>query len=133
MKFFRQLLTETREACELVTLRYDNVDRQTHAENQMRLPEFFVETVGLLFDLGATFVSQLSVTDEVRTRNRQHQTIERSLRPVLLQQSQDRIPATVARGPVVAQHEVTRDVEHNALVEEIPIQLSIVFVDEVFD
>src|SRR5215470_8571570 len=84
VKFFGKLPAETREACNLVTLRHDNVDRQTHAENLLRLPEFFVETVCFLLDLGAAFMSQLSVAQEIRAWNGEHETVERSLRPVLL-------------------------------------------------
>src|SRR5690242_15117062 len=120
MQFFRELPAETREARDLVTLGYDNIHRQTHAENPLRLPEFVVETIRLVLELGATLVSQLSLsTDEIRTRDRKHETVERALRPVLLQEAQDRVPATVTRGPVVAQHKVARDVEHDSLVEEI--------------
>src|SRR5690349_1735939 len=70
MKFFRKLPAETGETRDLVTLRYDDVDRQTHTENLLCLPEFLVETARFLLDLGASFVSQLSITQKIRARNR---------------------------------------------------------------
>src|SRR5215204_918183 len=133
MKFFRKLPAETREACDLVTLGHKNIDRQTHAQNLLRLPEFLVKTVRLLLEFGAAFVSQPSITNEIRSWNRQHQTIERPLRPVFLQQPQDRIPTAVARRSVRAQHEIARDVEHDALIEEVPVQLPVVLIGQVLD
>jgi hypothetical protein len=132
VKFFRELPAETRKARNLVTLGYDHVDRQTHAKNLLCLPEFLVKTGCFLLELGAAFVSQLSVAQKIRTRNRDHETVERALRPVLLQQAQDSVPATMTRRSVLAQHEVTGHVEHDAFVEEIPIQLPVVFIDELF-
>jgi hypothetical protein len=40
-----------------------------------------------LLELGTTFVIELAGTQEIRTRNREYETVERSLRPVLLQQA----------------------------------------------
>src|SRR5215212_8449443 len=133
MKFFRKLPAETREACDLVTLGHKNIDGQTHAQNLLRLPQFLVKTVCLLLEFGAALVSQPSITNEIRSWNRQHQAIKGPLRPVLLQKPQDRIPSTVTRRSVRAQHEIARDVEHDALIKEVPVQLPVILIVQVFD
>src|SRR5262249_36244462 len=99
------------------------------AENLLRLPEFLVETACLLLQFEPAFVIQLG-TEEIGAGNRENDAVEWPLRPVLLQQPQDRVPAAVICSLVVTQHVVARHVEHDALVEEVPVQPPSALVDQ---
>jgi len=121
VKFFRKLLAETVETGDLIALRDDDVDGQAHTQNSLGLPELSVETECFLLQL--EFLSFQVDAVEIGAGNGQHEAVERSLRPVTLQQAQDRVPPAVIRSFIWAEHEVARHIENDAVVEEIPVQL----------
>src|SRR5688572_8269823 len=130
MKSFRKLVAETGEACDLVALSNDDIDRQSHAQDLLRLPEFLVETRRSLFELIAALMVQFPGTSQAAGGNREYESVERALGPVLLQQTQDRVPAAMVRCAVAAQHKISGDVDNHAFVEEVPIQFAAALVDQ---
>ena len=130
MKSFGKLSTETGEAGDLVALRHDDIDRQTHSQDLLRLPEFLVETRRSFFELETPLMVQLSGAGEAAGGNGEYESVERALRPVLLQETQNCVPAAMVRGAIAAQHEIAGDVDNHAFVEEVPIQFAATLVDQ---
>src|SRR6185369_7122617 len=131
VQFFRKLVAERVKASDLIALRDHDVDRQSHAQDSLGLPEFSVETGRFLLQLKLPVV--LIAADEIRGGNCQDDAVERTLRAVFLQQPHDRIPAAVVGGLVAAQHEVAGHIDHYAFVEEVPVQLSRPALNSVVD
>ena len=56
LELFRKLFTKALESNHLVALGYQDIHRQAHAEDPLRLPQLPIEAGGLLFEAKATLI-----------------------------------------------------------------------------